>query len=72
MKKNERSLINLRPRIKKSNYCVAYCQFVHHAKKIRDDEGYWNQVESYITEHSEAQFSHSICPECDKKLYSGF
>ena len=41
-------------------------------KKIRDDEGYWNQVESYITEHSEAQFSHSICPECDKKLYSGF
>ena len=39
-------------------------------KKIRDDEGYWNQVESYITEHSEAQFSHSICPECDKKLYS--
>ena len=38
-------------------------------KKIRDDQGYWNQIESYIREHSEAEFSHSICPECAKKLY---
>ena len=38
-------------------------------KKIRDDEGYWNQIESYIKEHSEAEFSHGICPECAKKLY---
>jgi len=38
-------------------------------KKIRDDKGYWNQIESYIRDHSEAQFSHSICPECVKKLY---
>ncbi len=38
-------------------------------KKIRDDEGYWNQIESYIRDHSEAEFSHSICPECVKKLY---
>jgi PAS domain S-box-containing protein len=38
-------------------------------KKIRDDMGYWNQIESYIHKHSEAQFSHSICPECAKKLY---
>ncbi|WP_224984422.1 response regulator [Geomonas agri] len=33
-------------------------------KKIRDDQGYWNQLESYISEHSEALFSHSYCPEC--------
>jgi PAS domain S-box-containing protein len=39
-------------------------------KKIRDDKGYWNQIESYIKDHSEAEFSHSICPECAKKLYS--
>jgi hypothetical protein len=39
--------------------------------KIRDDKGYWNQIESYIKEHSEAEFSHSICPECAKKLYPG-
>ena len=38
-------------------------------KKIRDDNGYWNQIESYIKTHSEAEFSHSICPECAKKLY---
>jgi len=40
-------------------------------KKIRDDKGYWNQVEKYVGEHSEAEFSHSICPECVKKLYPG-
>jgi hypothetical protein len=38
-------------------------------KQIRDDEGYWKQIESYISDHSEAQFSHGICPECVKKLY---
>jgi len=41
-------------------------------KKIRDDNGYWNQIESYIKEHSEAVFSHGICPECAKKLYPEF
>ena len=38
-------------------------------KKIRDDKGYWNQIESYIYEHSEAEFSHSICPDCARKFY---
>ena len=38
-------------------------------KKIRDDKGYWNELESYISEHSEVLFSHAICPECGKKLY---
>lgn len=40
-----------------------------HCKKIRDDKGYWNQIESYIHEHSEAEFSHGICQECVKKYY---
>ncbi len=40
-----------------------------HCKKIRDDKGYWNQIESYIHKHSDAEFSHSICPECAKKYY---
>jgi PAS domain S-box-containing protein len=40
-------------------------------KKIRDDEGYWQQVEVYVREHSEAEFTHSICPECAKRLYPG-
>lgn len=38
-------------------------------KKIRDDEGYWQYLEKYIQEHSEAQFSHGLCPPCSKKLY---
>lgn len=38
-------------------------------KRIRDDKGYWQQIESYIRDHSEANFSHGICPECAKKLY---
>ncbi len=38
-------------------------------KKIRDDRGYWNQLEVYIKNHSEADFSHGICPECAKRLY---
>ncbi|MCE5284146.1 MAG: response regulator transcription factor [Deltaproteobacteria bacterium] len=40
-------------------------------KKIRDDQGYWNQVEVYVREHTEVEFSHSICPECRKELYPG-
>lgn len=38
-------------------------------KKIRDDEGYWNILETYIQKHSDALFSHSICPECSDKFY---
>ena len=41
-------------------------------KKIRDDKGYWNQIETYIMEHSEADFSHGICPDCAKELYGEF
>ncbi len=41
-------------------------------KKIRDDQGYWNQIEKYIGERSNAEFSHGICPECAKKLYPDF
>ena len=38
-------------------------------KRIRNSKGSWEQMESYIRDHSEAQFSHGICPECAKKLY---
>lgn len=41
-------------------------------KKIRDDKGYWNQIENYIASHSNAEFSHSICPDCVKKLYPDY
>jgi ligand-binding sensor domain-containing protein len=41
-------------------------------KKIRDDGGYWNQIESYVAAHSAAEFSHSICPDCMTKLYPDY
>ena len=41
-------------------------------KKIRDDKGYWGAVESYISAHSDATFTHGICPDCMKKLYAEY
>jgi len=41
-------------------------------KKIRDDKGYWQKLETFVHEHSNAEFSHSICPECMERLYPDF
>ena len=41
-------------------------------KKIRDDKGYWNNLEMYISAHSDAEFSHGICPDCAQRLYPEF
>lgn len=38
-------------------------------KRIRDDEGYWNEIESYVRDHSEAEFNHSLCEVCAERLY---
>ena len=40
-----------------------------YCKKIRDDKGIWDQIETYISHHTDAEFSHSICPDCMKKFY---
>ena len=40
-------------------------------KKVRDDQGYWTQIEAYISTHSDAEFSHGICPDCGEQLYPG-
>jgi len=40
-----------------------------HCKKIRDDSGYWNELEKYISDHSDAEFSHAICPTCLHEYY---
>jgi PleD family two-component response regulator len=42
-----------------------------HCKKIRDDDGSWNQIETYIQEHSGAMFSHGICPGCTQEFFAG-
>ena len=41
-------------------------------KNIRDDSGYWHEVAAYISDHSDAEFTHSICPNCAQKLYPDF
>jgi PAS domain S-box-containing protein len=55
-------------RVKKLSGLLPICAS---CKNIRDDRGYWNQIEAYIRDNSEAEFSHSICPDCVKKLYPG-
>jgi response regulator RpfG family c-di-GMP phosphodiesterase len=41
-------------------------------KNVRDDQGYWKQVEIYVRDHTEAEFSHGVCPNCMKALYPQF
>ena len=41
-------------------------------KKIRDDKGFWNDVDSYLETHSHLTFTHGICPECMDRLYKGY
>ncbi|MBU0663346.1 MAG: response regulator [Proteobacteria bacterium] len=41
-------------------------------KKIRDDKGYWNQIEAYLRQNSDINFTHSICPDCASRLYPQF
>ena len=54
-------------KVKKLSGLLPICA---HCKKIRDDKGYWNQIESYLHKHSDAELSHGICPECAEKFYS--
>ena len=52
-------------RVKQLQGLVPICSY---CKKIRNDRNYWQQLESYLSDHSEAQFSHGICPECYEKI----
>jgi len=65
----EMLILDLREALSKTKILSGMLPICTSCKKIRDDKGYWNQIESYIRRHSEAEFSHSICPECAKKLY---
>lgn len=65
-KKREKDLEEALDQVKALKGMLPICAS---CKKIRKDDGYWQQIESYIRDHSEAEFSHSICPECAKRLY---
>ncbi len=59
-------LLSLKEEVKTLSGIVPICAS---CKKIRDDKGYWNKVEVYVAAHTDAQFSHGLCPACAKKLY---
>jgi len=67
--KNHRLMKELREALANVKVLTGLLPICASCKKIRDDKGYWNQIEIYIKEHSEADFSHSICPACATRLY---
>lgn len=66
IRKRKRELEEALGQIKRLRGLLPICA---HCKKIRDDQGYWNQLETYISENSEVVFSHGICPQCMETLY---
>jgi len=65
----ERLILDLQDALAKVKTLSGLLPVCSACKKIRDDRGYWNQMEAFIRDHSDADFTHSICPECAKKLY---
>lgn len=68
-RENAEAMLELSRKVENLEGILPICA---NCKKIRDDKGYWNRVESYISKHSKAVFSHSLCPECMKKFYPEF
>jgi CheY-like chemotaxis protein len=65
----EQLIAELKAALTENKILRGFLPICGHCKKIRDDQGYWQQLEKYITDHSQALFSHGICPECVGKLY---
>ncbi|HXY62177.1 MAG TPA: response regulator, partial [Nitrospirota bacterium] len=65
-------LVELERSMKEIKQLRGFLPICMNCKKIRDDKGYWTQVEVYISQHSDTTFSHGICPECVVKLYPEF
>ena len=68
-KEKNKLIEELQNALEKVNLLSGFLPICASCKKIRDDKGYWNQIESYIRDHSEVEFSHGICPECAQELY---
>lgn len=65
----EKIILELQDAIRKVNTLKGLIPICANCKKIRDDQGYWSNVESYIADHAEVEFTHGICPDCLNKLY---
>lgn len=68
----ENLIVELRDALSKIKTLSGLLPICASCKKVRDDKGYWQQIEAFIGKHTEAEFSHSICPECRERLYPGF
>jgi PAS domain S-box-containing protein len=68
----ENLIRNLREALDKVKTLRGLIPICSHCKKIRDDQGYWNQLEAYITHHSEAAFTHGVCPDCARTLFTEY
>ncbi len=68
----ERLVVELQDALSKVKQLSGLLPICASCKKIRDDQGYWNQIEEYIRNHSEADFSHGLCPPCIEKLYPDY
>ena len=64
--KTHLELKNAREEIKTLRGIIPICA---HCKKVRNDSGFWEQVEVYVRDHSEAEFTHGLCPDCQNELY---
>jgi len=65
----EKIITKLKDALEKVDTLSGYLPICSSCKKIRDDQGYWEEVEKYISSHSKAQFSHTLCNECMQRLY---
>jgi PAS domain S-box-containing protein len=70
-REQERLILELQQALAKVRTLSGLLPICSNCKNIRDDKGYWIQIEAYIHEHSEADFTHGICPQCKKVLYPG-
>jgi PAS domain S-box-containing protein len=71
-KEREKLILELKDALLKIKTLSGLLPICAYCKKIRNDKGDWEQMEIYISNHSEADFSHGICPECAKKLYPDY
>lgn len=67
----EKLILELQEALKHVKTLRGFLPICASCKQIRDDKGYWQQIESYIRDHSDVEFSHGICPACAKRIYPG-
>lgn len=68
-RERDRLIVELKKALSEIKTLSGLLPLCSHCKKVRDDKGYWNQIDAYIRQHTDADFTHSICPECAEKYY---